>query len=199
MVSGCEVVADLVPEPVGRYSGEHAVRSPVRRDDAGTDALLIVPAIPGRIEARPVAINNGAGMASLPQHLCSDQPCNGRADAICANDQVRCDRLGLAVGAENDGATDAPVRIADQSGQGAIVSHLGPSAPSGIHERAVQQGPARRIERLDAVTGPDIDLEHVVAVVEGCAAHRGSAGRYDPWQQAPAVELRDPPRISAWV
>ena len=39
-VSGCEIVADLVPEPA-----------------AGTDALAIVePAIPGRIEARPVAI-----------------------------------------------------------------------------------------------------------------------------------------------
>jgi len=38
-------------------------------------------------------------MASL-QHLRSDQPGNGRADAISANDKVRRDHLGLAVGAE---------------------------------------------------------------------------------------------------
>jgi len=92
-------VADLVPEPVRRNSGEHTVRSPVRRDDAGADALPIVPAIPGRIETRAVALNNRAGMASL-QHLRSDQPGNGRADAISANDKVRRDHLGLAVGAE---------------------------------------------------------------------------------------------------
>ena len=139
-----------------------------------------------------MTVDHGSGMASFPLHTGIREPCNSRADAIGANDEIARDFHGLAIIVENDGATDAVIRTADQCRQRASVPDFRPGRPRGIHERAVQQCPARCIERVDPVLGSDLDLHDVFAVMEFRRVHGGRTGRNDAWQQAPPVELHDP-------
>src|ERR1700759_1708454 len=91
--------------------------SAIRRDDAGTDALPIVPGISSRTEATAMTVDHGSGITSFPLHARPGKPCNGRADAIATNDQIRRHCDGLSAVVKNNSATDTVVSIADQCDQ----------------------------------------------------------------------------------
>ena len=134
-----------------------------------------------------MTVNHGGSVASLPLHRRARKPCNGRADPIGAHDEICCDLDGLSPAVANDRATDTAIRLADQRGQCAAVPDFRAGSPRGIHERAIQQRTARRIERIDPVLGSDLNLHEVIAVMEFRVAHRGRPGRNNAWQQAPPV------------
>ena len=60
-----------------------------------------------------MTVDHGSGITSFPLHTRPGKPCNGRADAIATNDQIRrhCHRLSAVV--KNNSTTDTTVRITD--------------------------------------------------------------------------------------
>ena len=140
------------------------MRSAVRRDDAGTDALPIVPGISTRTQTATEIVDHGSGIASFPAHTRPGKPCNSRADAIATNDQIRRHCDGLSAVVKNNSTTDTIVNIADQCGQCAAMPNFRSGRRRGIHKCTVQQCPARRIKRLDPMLGSDPHLHDVFAV-----------------------------------
>ena len=85
-----------------------------------------------------MTVDHGSGITSFPLHTGARKPCNGRADAVGANDQIRRHLDGPSLVVKNDGTTDTAVGMAEQCGQCAAMPDFRPGHPGGIDQRTVQ-------------------------------------------------------------
>ena len=118
----------------------------------------------------------------------------------------RRDGRAQAVGADHDPGADASwfaaLRVLQQDAldpprgpkfeirKADPVADRGAGVDGGVHEEAIEQGAPRGEEGGNAVPGPDRDVDHLVLVVEDRPVDARRAGRLDPAEETPPVQLQ---------
>ncbi len=116
-------------------------------------------------------------------------PRDARMDTIGPDDEVGRYIDHASVGSGDLRAANAIPGSPNEIDHAVAVDHLGTGSQRGIDEHRVQEGPTRSVQSVDTVQRLDLDFDGLVAVMESRLPERGSLGRPDGIQQAPAVQL----------
>jgi hypothetical protein len=141
-------------------------------------------------EAGPVPVRRGAASGADAVEGRLDALGDGGADPVRAHDEARVRAKRSPVPGPADDTGDGAGRVPFDVGDGNPEARLRPGIGCRVDQDRVENGTARRIQRLDAVGRLDRDRHDLARVAERDPSHGRSPGRDDPVQEPPTVQLQ---------